>query len=334
MRDIGLQRGVVQLQEHNTNWKDLFEKEKKSLVEHFPNRILEISHGGSTAIPCIPAKPIIDIFAIVPSLQVAENMRAELEELSYHYRGEEGVPERVLYAKGKEENRTHHLHLVERDSGEWKNHLLIKSYYLRHPEVANEYAELKMALAEKYPNDRGAYGKGKNEFVKSVIEKAKDEESTDILGVDIGGVVLDFIPYLHKDIDFLEIPEIEGAIDSIAELNSSRFKNRVHIVSRYTGEGPAKVLGWLRNKDFFTRTGIPEENFHPCALRHEKAPICVDLGITHFIDDQIEVLSHMVGKVPNLYLFGDAEHKPDFGETYQHVLMVPTWPQVLMELEK
>ncbi len=175
MNEIGLQRGTVRLWEHSQNWKRLFEEEKQILLEHFPGRILDISHGGSTAIPDIPAKPIIDMFAIVPSLDVAEDMRDELEALGYHYRGHEGVPERILYVKGTEQKRTHHLHFVERESMEWKNHLLIKNFYLQHTEVAQEYAQLKRALADKYPNDRVAYGKGKNDFTQSVIERAKAE---------------------------------------------------------------------------------------------------------------------------------------------------------------
>lgn len=172
-KDIGLKRGTVQLRAHNQNWKKIFEEEKALLLRHFPSQILEISHGGSTAIPGMPAKPIIDMFAVVSSLEEAEQMRKELESLNYHYRGEEGVPGRILYAKGEEEIRTHHLHLVERESDEWKNHLLIKNYYLRHPEVAQGYAELKKALAEQYPNDRIAYGKGKSDFIQSVIKRAK-----------------------------------------------------------------------------------------------------------------------------------------------------------------
>jgi GrpB-like predicted nucleotidyltransferase (UPF0157 family) len=175
MNEIGLRRGTVQLKEHNPIWIKLFEKEKQMLLEHFPNQILEVSHGGSTVIPTIPAKPIIDIFAIVPSLKKAENIRKMLESLGYHYRGNEGIPERILYAKGEEENRTHHLHLVERESDEWETHLLLKNYYLRHPEVAQEYATLKRILAEKYPNDRESYTEGKQKFVKSVIARAKSE---------------------------------------------------------------------------------------------------------------------------------------------------------------
>lgn len=154
----------------------MFEQEKQILLAHFPNDILEISHGGSTAIPNIPAKPIIDMFVAVSSLEVAEKIRGELETLGYYFRGKEGVSGQILFAKGPEEKRTHYLHLVEKDNDEWKNHILIKDYYLKHPEVAEEYATLKIKLAELYPNDRASYSKAKSDFISSIIERSKKDK--------------------------------------------------------------------------------------------------------------------------------------------------------------
>lgn len=173
---IGLKKGTVKLKRHNPKWKVLFEKERKVLLKKFHKVILEISHGGSTAIPNISAKPIIDIFAVVPSLKKVESVRKDLEKLGYESRGEERVRERILYVKGKPALRTHHLQLVERKSNEWKNHILIRDYFLKYPEVAKEYAELKKKLAKKYPNDRKAYSHGKDKFIKSIIKKAKSEK--------------------------------------------------------------------------------------------------------------------------------------------------------------
>lgn len=181
MNGIGLKKGTVKLSAHNRRWKNLFEKEKKMLFAEFRNKILEISHGGSTAIPGIPAKPIIDMFAVVSSLSVANHIKNKLEGIGYHYRGKEGVSGRILFVKGPEERRTHHLHLVECDNDEWKNHLLIKNYYLKHPDVARRYAKLKVKLAKKYPDNRSAYGKGKDDFIQSVIAKAKKERDNLLL---------------------------------------------------------------------------------------------------------------------------------------------------------
>ncbi len=153
---IGLKRGVVKLKEHNPDWAKLFEKGKKLLLEKFPDIIIEIRHGGSTAIPGIIAKPIIDMFVAVSSLEKVKNVKIkkELEKLGYEFHGEADVAGRILYTKGKGETRTHHLHFVEKDSNEWKNYILIKEYFLRNPKSAQEYAKLKIVLAKKYPHDR------------------------------------------------------------------------------------------------------------------------------------------------------------------------------------
>lgn len=173
---IGLKRGTVKLKKHNPNWLRLFEKEKKLLLKRFPNIILEISHGGSTAIPNIPAKPIIDIFAVVSSLRKTEAMRSKLEKFGYEYRGANGVTERILYVKGKARLRTHHLQFIERRSNEWKNHILIKEYFLKNPDVAKKYADLKIRLAKKYPKNRKKYSHGKNAFITLVIKKAQKDK--------------------------------------------------------------------------------------------------------------------------------------------------------------
>ncbi len=170
---IGLKRGTVKLKKHNFGWKKLYEKEKETLLKKIPNIILEISHGGSTVIPGIPAKPIIDIFVAVSYLNKAKNntLKKNLEKMGYEYYGEDRGNERILYTKGGSEIKTHHLHFVKKDGEEWKKHILIKEYFLKNPRVAQKYAKLKTSLAKKYPNDREKYTHGKDTFLKSIIKK-------------------------------------------------------------------------------------------------------------------------------------------------------------------
>lgn len=164
-------------------------------------------------------------------------------------------------------------------------------------------------------------------------------QKTEVLGIDVGGVILDFIPYLGTDLDikgdsYLQTPEVEGAIDAIAELNRGKFKDRVHLVTKYDPEyGPGRVIEWLEHRNFFERTGITMERYHPCPGRHDKAPICANLGVTHFIDDRAEVLSHMIGQVENLYLFKSTDaDKEEFAEFIPKLKKVDSWKEVLMEL--
>jgi len=169
MKEIGLKRGTVELKMHHKKWKDEFEKEKKMLMKKIPV-IIEINHGGSTSIPDLPAKPIIDMFAGVKSLKDAEKLKTELEKLNYEYHGEDGVQGRVLYTKGQGDTRTHHLHFIKFGSKEWKNNIFIKEYLLKYPEKAKEYAKLKKSLAKQFSKDREKYTQGKDKFIKSIIK--------------------------------------------------------------------------------------------------------------------------------------------------------------------
>lgn len=172
---LGLARGTVMLQEYNPEWKKFFDIERKMLLGEFPDVFLEISHGGSTSVPGMKAKPIIDMFVAVSDLDDYKKVKSDLEALGYEYRGEEGVPGRQLFVKGDERRRTHHLQLTTKNNDQWKNHILLREYYIKHPQVMREYVALKEELASKYSNDRGSYSSGKNEFIDLVLKKAKEE---------------------------------------------------------------------------------------------------------------------------------------------------------------
>lgn len=176
LQKLGLQRGTVALQEYNPEWKTIFEQERAVLLDTFPSVFLEISHGGSTAVPGMKAKPIIDMFCAVSDLEDYKKVKSKLEDMGYEYRGEEGVSGRQLFVKGSEDCRTHHLQLTTKDNEQWKNHLLLRDYYCRHPEVMREYISLKEKLAAKFATDRGSYSKGKDEFITLVLKRAKEEE--------------------------------------------------------------------------------------------------------------------------------------------------------------
>ncbi|OGZ73130.1 MAG: hypothetical protein A2908_01100 [Candidatus Staskawiczbacteria bacterium RIFCSPLOWO2_01_FULL_38_12b] len=170
-----MKKGVVKLKKHNANWAKLFEKEKKLLLKEFPDIILEIHHGGSTAIPNIPAKPIIDMFAEISSLKKVKTRKIleDLQKLGYNFYSEDKKNNRILYVKGDPKISTHHLHFVKKDSPELKKTLIFKEYLLKNPKVAKDYSGFKLMLAKKYPKDRRAYTTSKDKFIKSVIKKAK-----------------------------------------------------------------------------------------------------------------------------------------------------------------
>lgn len=176
---MGLNRLNVELENYNKNWKKEFEKEKKLLKKIFGDDAIDIQHVGSTAIPGLKAKPIIDIALAVENLDIALKHREELEKEDYNFRGNAGVEGRYFFAKGKEENRTHYLHIEPINSSNWESHILYKKYLLNNPDTIVEYEKLKEELAEKYPNDRKKYTEGKNNFIQNILKKAKEKYKND-----------------------------------------------------------------------------------------------------------------------------------------------------------
>lgn len=159
---------------------------------------------------------------------------------------------------------------------------------------------------------------------------------TDRLGVDIGGVLIDRV---DDDADtsffgdnYLRTAAVPGAFDAIRRLSADRFGGRIHLVSKCGPRVEQKSRDWLTHRDFFGMTGIDPEHLHFCRERQEKAPICETLGLTHFIDDRLEVLGYLTS-VPNLYLFN-----PTAGEVEKHarhlhrVQRVDNWDDVLTAL--
>jgi len=165
---IGLERGVVRLLPHAPEWAVLFAQE----ASHGPY-VLDIQHVGSTAIPEIAAKPIIDIAVAVADFDQAQRCIAPIEELGYRYRGENGIPRRHYFVRG--DPRAYHLHMLEQDSAEWRGQIAFRDYMRAHPKQAAAYDQIKRKLARRYPRDREAYTKAKGAFVLSIVALAQAE---------------------------------------------------------------------------------------------------------------------------------------------------------------
>lgn len=170
---LGLPSGQLRLSPYEPNWSHLFLAEKEQLLASLSNLILDIQHIGSTSIPGMPAKPILDIGVAVANFEEAVRCIPLMEQLGYQYKGENGIPRRHYFVQGNP--RTHHLHMLEIASAEWKHHLLFRDYLCRNAEVAQAYAELKQTLATQFAADREAYQNGKESFIQTVLQKAKQE---------------------------------------------------------------------------------------------------------------------------------------------------------------
>ena len=150
------------------------------------------------------------------------------------------------------------------------------------------------------------------------------------IGIDFGRVIMCPVQNGVQDTSFLgrsfaeamKTPASAGAIDCIARL-VERYDGNVFIVSKCGESVENKTRGWLSRNKVYAKTGLSKDQVHFCRKRKDKAPICRQFGITHFIDDRVDVLSHMVGIVPNLYLFGEQSSDSP-----------PQWAEALLDWEQ
>ena len=144
---IGQHKRNLTVVPYQSGWKELFEREADLLHRALREKALRIEHIGSTSIPGMAAKPIIDIIVVVDTLTLAQELIPVLEALGYEYKMHDTIPERVFFAKEQApEYRTHHLSLTEQGSRFWKNHLAFRNYLRAHDQVAAEYVDLKKNL--------------------------------------------------------------------------------------------------------------------------------------------------------------------------------------------
>lgn len=168
---LGLRSGVVELTPYQQEWPSLYEQEKRRILASIGEHVLDVQHVGSTAIPGMQAKAILDIAIAVRSFEEARVCIASMEEAGYRYRGELGIPYRHYFVKG--EPRTHQVHMVERDGAEWERMLLFRDFLRTHAEAAREYADLKLRLASEYPTDVERYTNEKGPFIEKVVKEAR-----------------------------------------------------------------------------------------------------------------------------------------------------------------
>lgn len=158
----------IVVKEYNKDYPLMFEKEKEKLVKILDDNLVAIYHIGSTAVPKLKSKPIIDIMISVNSLEEVDKKQKEFENIGYEYLFEFGIKGRRYLRKGGDE-RTHQIHIFHKnDTYNLTRHLAFKEYLLTHEDKVKDYGELKSKLALKYPYDIEKYCDGKEEFVKAI----------------------------------------------------------------------------------------------------------------------------------------------------------------------
>lgn len=165
----------------NPDWPRMFEEEKQHLLDCLPHKIIKrIEHFGSTAIPNLSAKPIIDILVEVTSLEETKKVVVPIltaQGYDYFWRPTHGDDGLSFYAwfikRDANGTRTHHIHMVESEFEHW-DRLLFRDYLIEHPRLLKKYQQLKLHLAKTFPNDRSAYTNAKTEFIVKTTMLAKE----------------------------------------------------------------------------------------------------------------------------------------------------------------
>lgn len=162
---------IIQVVAYDPKWPELFQIESKALAVVFGDEIMRVHHIGSTAVPGLAAKPIIDILLEVKDVNALDEYNPEMERLGYTPKGEYGIPGRRFFLKDLQ-NRTHHVHAFNAGSPDVIDYIAFRDYLIAHPQVAKEYGDLKQRCARDCDNDVVKYMNMKQEFVKEHIEKA------------------------------------------------------------------------------------------------------------------------------------------------------------------
>ena len=158
------------------------------------------------------------------------------------------------------------------------------------------------------------------------------------LGVDLGNVIIDHVgfgttPAFFPSGDSNVIPPVPGVLHALRYLNQERFHDNVFVVYNASDVADQKITSWLKSHDFFAQTGISPERVARTQNGRDKSSVCKLYQATHFIDDRLEVLSHLVGKVGNLYLFRPQQKEVErYQDFLRHVWQVNSWDDIVQSL--
>ena len=170
---------TIQVVEHQLSWAATFELEAIALSRVFGDSVIAIHHIGSTSVRGLSAKPIVDMLVVLRETSTIDRFDSGMEGLGYRVRGEcldaevPGTPGRFYFSKDTAGIRTHHVHACAEGHPQVVDLLAMRDYLRSHPERAGQYGALKRDLAVRHRNDNVSYMRGKDTFVKALIEEAR-----------------------------------------------------------------------------------------------------------------------------------------------------------------
>jgi len=172
---LGLESGTVRVVPYDPRWPDLFLAELHRLTAALLPLAATIEHIGSTAVPGLAAKPILDILAGYDDPELLQEFIRSFEAAGYEHRGEQGIPGREFFRRGKP--RSYHVHLTRTGNLFWLRHLGYRDLLRSDPALRDAYADLKHQLAAQFPTNREAYIEGKTEFIQATVGRVSEIDS-------------------------------------------------------------------------------------------------------------------------------------------------------------
>jgi GrpB-like predicted nucleotidyltransferase (UPF0157 family) len=162
--------------EYDPNWPKLFQFLRERLTGALGGIAAAVEHVGSTAVPGLAAKPVIDIDVLLTSTDVVPAAIELLARIGYSHQGDLGISEREAFL-APANDPPHHLYVCPPSSREFQRHVALRDYLRSHPEEAKAYGNLKKTLALEFAGDRTAYIAGKDEFVAGLVKRAIQSSS-------------------------------------------------------------------------------------------------------------------------------------------------------------
>ena len=166
---LGLEQGKTIVKAYDPRWAIAFEDESAMLRSALGDVVVALEHVGSTAVPGLAAKPILDIVAGYSNPAKSEEMHDRVAPVGYVFHGDQGDEGGMLFIKGPESSHTHYLHAVAIDSPQWRNYLGFRDALRASPELRETYEALKKSLAAQFPQDRLAYLDAKAAFIQDAL---------------------------------------------------------------------------------------------------------------------------------------------------------------------
>ena len=160
---------AVLIFDYDPRWPLQFEEERRRLQEALGPRALGIEHIGSTSVPGLGAKPVIDIMVGVKELAEGEHCIAPLRSIGYEFIPRQRFPDCYFFLRGAWGARTHHLHIIEFEGSLWRRYVLFRDYLRAHPEVARRYLEIKRQIAADPGIRRYTYSAAKQPFISDLM---------------------------------------------------------------------------------------------------------------------------------------------------------------------